>query len=633
MQRAFVSIALGALCFFMSYAQALTLSDWQRDPSLLMNADAPGVAALTKEIEKSSLPESVRRGAISKIRAFSEMKTNLERCLAGLEDSRGLRNSMLAGALSNPCLKLLSANSPQTAAIDAISEAIGATNFAQLQTTIANRTLTNSARTIAGYRTGFQKAATAPSKRIDRSDDNILAELCKNCSPEQKALFRTTLADETKKGSPERFEFTQIITLQNDVLTGLNKQIDLMIEAKEKGDEAALSAAYDRYVSSYQRFVSTPLGALFMTDTIRDHVGRMITPEDFKREFIVAGKKTLPKHKLLTTGIQDRDRINKAVTEMETKVGQFGGKVLAAKNFSDLLKADPATVGMILLNNPQLYSQICGALQDIVKSDAMIKSSLEVADSIVTAVDVASMSLMFTGAGGVAAKGASYALEFGIKAAKEALVSKLKSSAGRAALKSAAGSVQVGDFTAAQIMSATAVTGAVSEASHIGTDGTKLARSSSLGSTLIASRMAQATTDLEVKRVTEIEREWDKAFSTLTKGTALNALPLYHGIMKVRASGLLRLGTKSPSLGSVLSTDEQMKKVFEALGPEGVGLMNKMISQGYSPDELAAALAEVAKLPRGFEQLAIIVKNGKLTPENIKEFTDIARKALQCLGH
>ncbi|MFN8845553.1 MAG: hypothetical protein ACK5W9_01755 [Bdellovibrionales bacterium] len=610
---------------------ALTVNEISRDPSVLLSASK-------KDLEK--IAGSMDSKTAGKLRNFASVRDRLEDCFKNNSDKRGLKQALMSGALTNPCIaKGFGWDSLQQMSFDLSSIATAAT-FSAAKSTIQNRTLNNAAKSIFEYRSRYEGSKPMPDDAA--SLDKMANEVCKGCSQQQKDYFKSAFNKHKAAAGnvPKSYSMESLAQIQNQTIEGLNRSLAKMEEAKNAKDEAAFDAAYEKYLNDYQRFTATPGGALFITDRMREMVGRVVTPEDASKKFFIAGKVSFPKHKPLDTQMtcaratscspRSNMQIRMGLQEIESKVGDFTKKVIEAENFEDLLKSDPALAGQILVVNPGLLGEVCSAAQNVMTSDARNQKILDGVDGFVGALDVASMGLMFAGGAGVLTKGVSAVVKLGATAARSQLSSQIRSSAGRSALASSVGSSRVFNITASQLMSRTAVVGAVSELGHLTSAGTRLSELSGMSDTMVASRLAMATSEVEMKRLAEIETQWNEAMSNLVTGTATNAIPLAHGLMKIRSTPLMRSLFKSKN--GLMDQLDGEKKFLNLLSGLNKSELQKMVDavdkNKLNSEQMAAALAIASNSEKG---LANLKEGLKKNPEQfIKDLVAAAEGAQQC---
>jgi hypothetical protein len=616
---------------FISHAWALTAADISRDPSALLSASKSDLEKVAKSLDPK---------AAGKLRNFSTIRDRLQDCFKDKTDRRGLKQALMSGALTDPCLaKGFGWDSMQQMSYDLSAVATAAT-FSAAKSTIQNRTLNNAAKSIFEYRSRYEGSKPLPTDAA--SLDKMANEVCKGCSQQQKDFFKSSFNKHKAAAGniPKSYSMESLAQIQNQTIEGLNRSLAKMEEAKNANDEEAFDAAYEKYLNDYQRFTATPGGALFMTDRMRDLVGRVVTPDDTSKKFFIAGKVSFPKHKPLDTQTtcsratscapRSNAQIRMGLAEIESKVGDFTKKVLEAENFEDLLKSDPALAGQMLVVNPGLMSEVCSAAQNIMTTDARNQGILDGVDGFVTALDVASMGLMFVGGAGVLTKGVSAVARLGASAARSQLVSQVRTSAGRSALASSMGSSRVFNITATQLMNRTAVVGLVSEIGHVGVAGERLRELSGMSDTIVASRMAMATSEVEMKRLAEIETQWNDAMSNLITGTAVNSLPLAHGLMKVRSTPLMRSLFKSKDgLMGQLDGEKKFIGLLSGLNKSELQKMADVVDKNkLSSEQMAAALAVASNSEKG---LANLKEGLKKNPEQfIKDLIAAAEGAHQC---
>lgn len=630
--------------FFISHlicvlATALTVADVRRDPSMLMTSSNREIEILSGQLTGS---------AKIKMQNFYKIRGQLEACFLHQSDSRGLRQSLLSGSISDPCLaSVFGLKNLQQVAED-FGDLAQATSFAAVKKFVEARTISNAARSIYDYRSQFEGARPLPKLTDGKALNALAQESCKGCSKSQLESFKKYYVAYAKANPIQETQYTMsnLAHLQNQTLEGLNQRLAEMEEAKNLGSEEKFNAAYTRYLEDYQRFTSTPAGGLFLTHHMRGLTGSIVTPEDASKKLLIARKIEFPRHKLLDTRVSCRRalscsarsdyQIKKALHEVETKIQDYTRDVLDANSFQELLKTNPVLAGQLLVVNPNLMNEVCAAAQDIMRTDERNHQVLNQVDSFIGAVDMASMALLASGVGSVGAvvgKAGVLALKAGVSVARSRVVSSVATSAGRSQLIQVAGQARVlgTNTTVSQLMSRTAVVGAISEVGHIGSDGAKLRQISGQSSMLMASRMARATNDLDVKRLSELESEWQQSFDNLKTASLVNAIPLAHGFMKVRSSQFVQgLLGRSKSLQSELAYDKRLQSLVSDLGGDTLKVVDGLLaSKKINADGLTAALAVAAKSEKDMQ----LLKNGlsgKNPADFLEKFAKSGEGALAC---
>lgn len=619
------------ILFALHTAHALTLEQVASDPSILMKASTQDLNQLSLKLKGKSQ---------SKLQNFAKIRDHLEACFEKNDDARGLKQILMSGALTDPCLtKAFGRDTLQQISYD-LSAIEKAANFAGAKKIIEERSLANAAKSIFDYRSQFEGAKPLP--KDSRSLEQLAREVCKGCTEDQKNFFKKSFERISKAGAGNqtRYSMNSLAHLQNQTIEGLNKSIEKMETAKNAKNEEGFREAYSKYLEDYQRFTSTPAGALFMTDRMRNMTGNVVTPEDASQRFLILGKTTFPRHKTLdmqmtctrgnTCAPRSNIQIRLGLQEIESKVGDFTKNVLAAESFEDLLKSDPTLAGQMLVINPALLNEVCSSAQTIMQTDARNKGVLDKVDGFVNALDVASMGLMVAGGAGVAVKGVSVITRLGLAGARRAVSSQITNSAGRSALASSVGQARIFNVTASQLMTRTAVVGAISEAGHAVSDGSKLIQLSGYSDLLVSSRIARATSEVDMKQLSELEEKWSQSMSRLIEGTALNTLPLAHGVMKVRSSPFIKSLLKGKNdLRSELGMDEKFNGFLNGLSKSDLNQIGDLIkNKKIDADQLAAALAVAANSEDGLKKF----QNGmKLDPSKfIQDLATAANGAASC---
>ncbi|MBK7961350.1 MAG: hypothetical protein IPK04_09200 [Bdellovibrionales bacterium] len=235
-----------------------------------MRASKPEIEALAKTLKGSPR---------AKLENFARVKESLDDCFSRGEDSRGLRNSLFSGAMSDPCLsRAFGQNNLQRIAFD-LSKLASATDFSSMKKVIQERAMATSAKAIFDYRSQYEGAKPLPDLNDSRATNVLTNEVCRGCDREQKELFKKAFIEQAQANrgglAGEKLYSTQsLVNLQNDAIDGFNARIESMEAAKNSNNEEKFNKAYEGYLEAYQRFTSTHAGALFMTDTVRGVTGK-----------------------------------------------------------------------------------------------------------------------------------------------------------------------------------------------------------------------------------------------------------------------------------------------------------------------------------------------------------------------
>lgn len=616
-----IKAALFSILFFCTAASALTKQEVERDASALLRASKPEIEALAKTLKGSPR---------AKLENFARVKESLDDCFSHGEDSRGLRNSLFSGAMSDPCLsKAFGQNNLQRIAFD-LSKLASATDFSSMKKVIQERAMATSAKAIFDYRSEYEGAKPLPDLMDSMAINRLTNEVCRGCDYAQKEQFKKAYIEQAQAKRNEQageklYSTKELVRFQNDAIDGFNARIESMEAAKNAQNEDEFKKAYDGYLEAYQAFTSTHAGALFMTDSVRGVVGKVITPEDASKTFYLAGQIKFPRHKSLTlntkcTGLNCGPRSNTlkaGLQEIEAKVGDFMKNVINANSFKDLLKVDPALAGQLLVINPSLVKDICTAAQSVIDEDQATKALNENIDQAITYLDYASMGLMLIGGGGIV-------LKAGLTLAKVVVAREGLKAGARAAGGEIISGLGYSSSTKGVIAKSTnyaAHAGAASEAAHALSDGNKLAQIQGYSDVLLASRMAGATSEVDIKRLNELEAQWANALSNLGGASLQNSLPLAHGLMKIRSSDFMKsLSGVNPTRADITKAEGMLAKVAGGLtDAEKKVIQNAKEAQEFTSEQLSLLLAAASHQDNGVAKLVRTLKYGdKATLEKLK---------------
>jgi hypothetical protein len=627
-------------------ARALTISELQRDPSLLLNADSKNLQGLATEVSSSKqISGANRTAALQRLKNYEKIQSGLKDCFQNLGDTDSLRRTILSGASMDSCLEMLKGISPVEESSEELSSLARAATFADVHDFLVQRAVRNAARAVHDYRSQFEGASTLPDFDKKEAVAELTRKFCAGCTDEQVRTFigelRTQARAHPGPSSP-RYGISELVRTQNHAIEGLNDRIQEMVDAKNRQDEPGAEAAYQRYLVDYQRFTATPAGAIFLSDAIKDQVGGVFTPDDFQKKYIVTGELLARKHKAMPpypscrpgTRCQEESPvlIKKGLEQIERKIAEHTQAIIKARNFEDLLQSDPAMAGQLLVLNPELMSTVCDSAHRVVETEQLKRKALQGAEAFVNAVDAASLGLMLAGGSGVLVKAGAGALRLGVRASSKALLKGAITSSGREALVNAASSAQVFRTTTGRLMARTIQTGAVSEAGHLLTDGANAAFASGHQDLIVASRLARARNDADMKQIAELEQKWNTSISSFAQGAAMNALPLVGGLMKIRATiGTAKKG--AAGLAEEVNQDQSLLGLVNQIGPQALGRTSEELrAKAMSSENVAAGLLTVSRMSDQVKAaFAKIAKSGKgISEKLLGSLNEAGKEALSC---
>ncbi len=572
MRRLVLFVAALTLVGLISRAgEPLQLGDAQL-PAKLLNATDAEVAAL---IAKSN--GTGNKAALSALKRFAAMQSQLRKCLGDTEDHRGLANGILNGALSNPCfIQALSGESQAYELADEVSDISASIGFDSFKEAAQNIALRGTAQSAAEYRTRFEGGLKSPN---GAELIGLAKKYCESCNENQLKIFRESFRirqnqNETAIASNklERYYLEQIRTSQNQMVEGLNRKTDVMIAAKQAGDDAKLNDVFKASVASYTVGTASPIGQLFTTDAMRAYVGKPVAPDDIQKSWGYVGSYGAPKLKLLPPTPdgckaavnrcgEGQMAIHNSLVEMDTKIAQMSNAVADSKDMKDLLKANPALVGQVLLSQPKMLPVVCLAIKDISNTDWYVATGLKGLNMAFAAADVINIGLLAVDGVGIGTTMATMAAK---KVVRETAEKHFLSAVGSLATKEGLSTVYGG---AAASWKQTAINGASRRLAGFATRAGSAAQLAQKAVATVevqglqdekalahAALYANTITTLDQARVNELEQRWDSAIATLSLNpldvTPLAGAPLMKKLMEARNFKVLNGSTLEGSLKS-----------------------------------------------------------------------------------
>jgi len=618
MNLRFLIIVINLLSF--QALARLTMSQLAENPSLLLSSNSNDIRDFAK-----TLPTEAQ----NKMNNFALIKDKLAECFSDKDDARGIQNALLSGASSDSCIiKNTGGKTARQISFD-FGEIKDALNFVAIKDLVQKNSIENAARVVFDYRTKFEGATPLPKENDEKGMSQLLFKVCKTCTKEQKEIFKNKIksmrTEEVNDHELSKYSINELTSVINADVKELNEKIKTMEDAKNTDNEEQFKSAYDDYLKTYQNLTSKPAGALVLTNHIRAFTGGVLTPDDANQMFLIAGKTRFPKHKPINdriscvnnSNIKNSQRclstaktnISLALGEIESKVGDFTKSILDANNFEDLLKSDPAMAGQMLVVNPKLVSNICTAADNVIKSDTNTKKNLKTAEGFLNVVDTASLGLLALGGGGYLIKGVLSLGKIGVRAVGSAVLTNTN--------------------IASQIMTGSMITGSGSQALHVVVDSSHLTHLSGMSDEIKASRMANASSSVDMKRISAIEEQWNKSMSNLLIASATNA-SLVTGIMKIRSSPFMESILKGrKDLKNIETIENGFRKLLDGISDSEIKQISKIIKdQNINADDLSAALLAVSNNPNGKERfLELLRKNPGRT---IKDLAEAAKEASVC---
>jgi hypothetical protein len=347
---------------------------------------------------------------------FLTIQKALDKCVTDKNAKRNLDKRIIDSAYQSmqnqteiiiPCQKLLEKNF-QPININNLSQDLLkiSQNIIKNEFTkkLSEQVIINNAKSLLGYKLKFDPKFSFPSPQIDHQLNNIVEQVClkrnqqprkylppddvcqTKLSPQFKKSLLQKLKNELPLLAPKEKITPELATTQiNSAVDRLNQSLAKIDIKTEKGivfDSAKLEdektkAGFDQYMNQYMYEVQNNAGALLLTSGLKKTVGEIKsldeddTTKDHKtKKFIFKPHKKAKAYEVAS-----------AIKEVERKMDDHHQKTLSLaltsanqlkdqdESLATMVKNNPFAAGPVLLNNPQLTSQMCDSINTVNKDD------------------------------------------------------------------------------------------------------------------------------------------------------------------------------------------------------------------------------------------------------------------------
>lgn len=337
---------------------------------------------------------------------YLSIKDKFEKCIKDKEAKRKLHERILQSSFQgminlddSPCQPpYLQSEKSYENFSRSITKAAKKIQKSDFQTLLSKKIISNTARSLLGFRQKFQNDFMKSGKLTTDELDTLVNDVCIRKSQTPRA--QTVLTDVCQKMDPSlkhelKKELIQFSETQKSnpkltsekILKSLNTSVDRLNKTLEKielqndigfiydsanlEDEKA-KEHFNHYINQYTQEVSSEAGALLLTKTIKNKSGSI---KRFDGDDTEKNKKTskfqFTKHKKMN--LQD---VSLSIKEAESKMLAQARDTLniANKNdgedVADLVKINPFAAGQILIHQPEYASLVCDSINEINQNDS-----------------------------------------------------------------------------------------------------------------------------------------------------------------------------------------------------------------------------------------------------------------------
>ena len=340
---------------------------------------------------------------------FLTIQKALDECVIDKNAKRNLDKRILNSAyqsmnnqseIISPCQKLLEENflplniSNISQDLLKISRDIIKNDFTKK---LSEQVITNNAKSLLGYKLKFDPNFLYPSSQIDHQLSSIVDHVClkrnqlprkslppddvcqAKLSPQFKKILLQKLKNDLPHLAPKEKITPELATNQiNASVERLNQSLAKINVKTDQGfifDSAQLEnentkSGFDQYITQYMFEVQNNAGTLLLSNELKKSVGEI---KSLNEADTVKDHKT--KKFMFTPHKKARAlEVANAIKEIERKMEDHNQKTLSlalssANNPKDqdeslalMVKNNPFAAGPVLLNNPQLTSQMCDSI-------------------------------------------------------------------------------------------------------------------------------------------------------------------------------------------------------------------------------------------------------------------------------
>ena len=545
---------------------------------------------------------------------FIHISKYLDECEQRLEhpDRRKLISQVKAGVLSvNPCDRIQSLlTDSQIENLENLSLTAKKTLFSQR---IKINSLQNTGRAVLKYKYQLGAAGELSENDIEKLTEELCSNTCSDKRKNNLKIYLKNWSEKTKQavrnGALTKYSARSGIEEINKRSQSLEQALREIDEEKKKRNfsQREVERRYNLYTKKYFSFAGDILGALMLTDSMKEEIGSLINVEDIRRVTMDRGRTgryriQRPLHKPIVSSAESK--FHTAVEEAVLKAKNFNQKVQNETNLQDLIKANPIAAGQGLVRSPDMVQYVCDEIINIAQTDDRNETIFNYAETALNILDTASLGLMVTGVGAIiggTARAGTAAARAGAGVLRGAVVSGISASAVRAVVGGA------GAFSLNEQRQE-----------------------------LINSRIAEAKTSEDIERIQEIERKLSASRSHLIDA-GLDFLP-FGALNKLRKSGrLAQLNGKTPSLHNSLSADEKIIKLNEYLiQPRNKPVLDQLSAMSknssYGPARVESLLTAVSQMdPQVQQRLLESLGKADISSAEVRKLTDDLETSLsQC---
>ena len=349
---------------------------------------------------------------------FIAVKDHFEKCIKDKEAKRKLHERVLSASFQSlntledtalPCLPP-NVNSTNKSFLDfnnGVMKAMKATVKPYFQNQLSKQIITNTAKSLMAFRQkfnpDFMKTGYLSQKEMDAVIGDVCqkkmmvgrglyssTDVCKSMDPAFKKELANDLISFSKTQDPKgKMTPESATTSLNASIDRLNSALSKIKVKKDVGyiyDSADLTndenakKGFDGYINQYMAEVSKDAGPLLLTKTMKDEAGSI---KRFHSDDTTKNKKTtqfqfIPHKKIETSDVKDaikeaegkmlaqaHDTLNIAYDATKTK-----GKIVSDEDdIAELVKIYPFAAGQLLLKKPEYAGLMCDSINKINKED------------------------------------------------------------------------------------------------------------------------------------------------------------------------------------------------------------------------------------------------------------------------
>ncbi|USN46622.1 MAG: hypothetical protein H6626_10415 [Pseudobdellovibrionaceae bacterium] len=522
---------------------------------------------------KSASEQRAMREQHEKLSRFINISESMDRCLSMTADNRQIKTQILAGAAAlDPCFAFnltgRDKNNSFDKNISGVKAALQASTQRAFKDNIRMMGLVHAGTSLLKYGHQFPD-----SKELPKTVEEAITEVCGGKCPNEDRAFLETHFNIAKAQIEDAIGRQNLPTYTaksageevNKRIQDLNLQLREVANLKKdssEGEDQAYSQ-YDLYTKKYVHYTTDTLGSLIFKSDIQSKMGKIRNFDEINSRTVGGSRKKYIEGEhspLIATCAGGRHNckeksvaalISSALIKVRGDVRRYIQDSQKPQSLDEMVKTSPIAVGQALMNLPEQTGSVCQVIAEIDQADAKNKHLWSTAESIMTAIDAASLGLVAVGGAGLFVKGISTLASQGVKRLGKAGI------VAGAAMAATRGGIGAAGFQ------------------HFGSEKEQM----------IKARMAQVQTPDQYDRMIEIEDNIERAKDHLMEsGLSLVGFGGAGVASSLRASGTLgRLLGKQGDFASQLNADAKY-----------AGILTKLSSKEHR--------AAVAKLQKGREK-------------------------------